>query len=245
MVDGHQMTVVWHVDDLKVSHKSEAVVDGLIAYLKGKYGDGLVVHEGDLHDYLGVDHDYSEKGVVKMSMMGHLEKIFQDFPEDIGKTSSSPASEHLFQVRDPEETEKLGKFVSKEKAQQFHHAVAQTLFVSTRVRRDVQTVVAFLTTRVKRPDEDDWGKLKRLLKYLKGTKHMKLTLCVESLSIIRWWVDASYNVHNDCRVGHTGAMMSLGRGAPISFSRKQKLNVRSSCGHRRCPAVDLMGALFH
>jgi hypothetical protein len=228
MVDGHQMTVVWHVDDLKVSHKSEAVVDGLIAYLKGKYGDRLVVHDGDVHDYLGVDHDYSEKGVVKMSMMGHLEKIFQDFPEDIGKTSSSPASEHLFQVRDPAETEKLGKFLSKEKAQQFHHAVAQTLFVSTRVRRDVQTVVAFLTTRVKRPDEDDWGKLKRLLKYLKGTKHMKLTLSVDTLSVIRWWVDASYNVHEDCR-GHTGAMMSLGRGAPISFSRKQKLNVRSSC----------------
>ena len=62
MVDGYQMTVVWHVDDLKVSHKDEAVVDGLIAYLKGKYGDGLVVHDGDVHDYLGVDHDYSEKG---------------------------------------------------------------------------------------------------------------------------------------------------------------------------------------
>jgi hypothetical protein len=111
---------------------------------------------------------------------------------------------------------------------QFHHSVAQLLFVSTRVRRDIQTVVAFLTTRVKKPDEDDWGKLKRLLKYLKGTKHMKLTLRVDNLGIMLWWVDASYNVHDDCR-GHTGAMMSMGKGAPISFSRKQKLNVRSSC----------------
>jgi hypothetical protein len=81
---------------------------------------------------------------------------------------------------------------------------------------------------VKKPDEDDWGKLKRLLRYLKGTKHMKLTLCVDNLGLIQWWVDASYNVHEDCR-GQTGAMMSLGKGAPISFSRKQKLNVRSSC----------------
>jgi hypothetical protein len=88
--------------------------------------------------------------------------------------------------------------------------------------------VAFLTTRVKRPDEDDWGKLKRVLKYLKGTRHMRLRLEVDNLGIIQWWVDASYNVHEDCR-GQTGAMMSLGRGAPISFSRKQKLNVRSSC----------------
>jgi hypothetical protein len=122
----------------------------------------------------------------------------------------------------------MGKFLSAEKAEQFHHSVAQLLFVCGKVRRDIQTAVAFLTTRVKKPDEDDWGKLKRIMKYLKGTMHMKLTLSVQDMSTIRWWVDSSYNVHEDCK-GQTGAIMSLGSGAPISMSRKQKLNVRSSC----------------
>jgi hypothetical protein len=67
-----------------------------------------------------------------------------------------------------------------------------------------------------------------VLQYLRGTRHMKLTLCVDNLGQIKWWVGASYNVHEDCK-GQTGAMMSLGQGATISFSRKQKLNVRSSC----------------
>ena len=227
VVDGSQMTVVWHVDDLKISHMQRSKIDGLLAFLKGKYGEGIVVHEGPIQDYLGVDHDYGEKGVVKMSMMKHIKKIFEDFPDEIGKDASSPASDHLFQVRDPDECEKEGKYLSDEKKKAFHHSVAQLLFVATRVRRDIQTAVAFLTTRVKKPDEDDWGKLKRVLKYLKGTLHMKLRLTVENLGIIRWWVDASYNVHDDCK-GQTGAMMSLGQGAPISFSRKQKLNVRSS-----------------
>jgi hypothetical protein len=40
--------------------------------------------------------------------------------------------------------------------------------------------------------------------------------------------DVSYCVQEDCR-GQTGTIMSLGRGAPMSFSWKQKLNVRSSC----------------
>jgi hypothetical protein len=57
---------------------------------------------------------------------------------------------------------------------------------------------------------------------------MKLTLSIDNLSTIRWWVDASYNTHDDCK-GQTGAMMTLGKGSPMSFSRKQKLNVRSSC----------------
>ena len=46
----------------------------------------------------------------------------------------------------------------------FLHTVAQLLFMRSRARRDIQTAVAFLTTRVKGPDEDDWGKVKRVLK---------------------------------------------------------------------------------
>eukprot|EP00956_Cyclotella_meneghiniana_P039839 scaffold180856_cov40-Cyclotella_meneghiniana.AAC.4 len=192
IVDGTQMTVVWHVDDLKISHKKKSEIDKLLTYLKSKYGQGLVVHEGDLHDYLGVDHDYSEKGVVKLSMIKHIDRIFKDFPDEIGKSAATPAADHLFQVRDPEEAKRDGKLLDIQRKKDFHHSVAQLLFVSTRVRRDIQTAVAFLTTRVKRPDEDDWGKLKRVLKYLKGTLHMKLVLSVDELGIIRWWVDASY-----------------------------------------------------
>jgi len=56
----------------------------------------------------------------------------------------------------------------------FHRTVAQLLFFCTRARRDIRTAVGFLSTRVKNPDEDDWGKVKRILKYLKGTKSLKL-----------------------------------------------------------------------
>ena len=38
MVNGKQMTIAWHVDDLKVSHKQEKAVDEFIAWLESKYG---------------------------------------------------------------------------------------------------------------------------------------------------------------------------------------------------------------
>jgi len=117
--------------------------------------------------------------------------------------------------------------IPEEQVRIFHHTVAQLLFLSGRARPDIKTAVAFLTTRVKEPDEDDWGKLKRVLKYLKGTRHMKLRLTVDNMHTLRWWVDASYGVHWDCK-GHTGMMMSLGKGAVMSFSHRQKLNARSS-----------------
>ena len=52
---------------------------------------------------------------------------------------------------------------------------------------------------------------------------MKLNITVDSLSTIRWYVDASYVVHSDCK-GHTGMMMTLGAGASMAMSKAHKLN---------------------
>ena len=56
---------------------------------------------------------------------------------------------------------------------------------------------------------------------------MFLTLGAEDLRILKWFVDASFAVHQDYK-SHTGGGMTLGSGYPISVSRKQKLNTKSS-----------------
>ncbi len=71
------------------------------------------------------------------------------------------------------------------------------------------------------------GKLKRVLKYLNGTRYLKLKLSVDNLGILKWYVDGSHNVHWDCK-GHRGAVLKLRKGATTSYSRKVKLNTRSS-----------------
>ncbi len=86
--------------------------------------------------------------------------------------------------------------------------------------------MAFLTTRVKNPDEDDWGKLKRVLRYLNRTKYLKLKLSVDNYGMLKWYVDGSHNIHEDC-MGHGGALFSMGKGATASYSRKLKLNTSS------------------
>jgi hypothetical protein len=44
---------------------------------------------------------------------------------------------------------------------------------------------------------------------------------------LTWSVDASFAVHKDMR-SHTGAVLSLGQGALVSMSLKQKINTKSS-----------------
>jgi hypothetical protein len=149
--------------------------------------------------------------------------VINESPELIRGRAAMLAHDKLFMIRDEKEAQKL----SEEQVLAFHHTVAQLLFMATRARRDIQTAVAFLTTRVKSPDEDDWGKLKRDLKYLNGTKYLKLRLTVDNMAVLKWYVDGSHNVHWDCK-GHGGAVFLMGRGATSSYSRKLKLNTRSS-----------------
>ena len=118
----------------------------MLLYLGKIYGPNITINRGKIHDYLEIDFDFSQEGVVKLSMMNNIMKIFGDFPEEIGKPCATPASDHLFVIRDPDETERLGKYLPEEMAQQFHHTVAQLLFIATHVRRDIQTAVAFLKT---------------------------------------------------------------------------------------------------
>jgi hypothetical protein len=46
------------------------------------------------------------------------------------------------------------------------HSVAPLLFLCERARPDIQRAVAFLSTRVKDPDEDDFKKLRQGMQYL-------------------------------------------------------------------------------
>ena len=89
-------------------------------------------------------------------------------------------------------------------------------------RPDIQLAIAFLSTRVRAPTLQDWGKLIKLMSFLKETENDVLTL-----ELGEWFVDAAFAVHPDMK-GHTGAVSTLGKGAFSALSTKQKANSRSS-----------------
>ena len=117
--------------------------------------------------------------------------------------------------------------MDKKRADLFHHLVAKYLFLCKRARLDIHLIVAFLTARVQKPDTNDSRKLGRLMKYLRKTMYMMLTLNVDDIQIIKWFVDASCGTHGDFR-SHTGACLTLGKGTPVTLSKKQKLSSKSS-----------------
>ena len=65
------------------------------------------------------------------------------------------------------------------------------------------------------------------MSYVKATKELPLTLEASDISVIHWWIDASFAVHANYK-SHTGACLSFSRGCPMNISSKQKINTRSS-----------------
>jgi hypothetical protein len=161
--------------------------------------------------------EFRKDGTLGVSMVAYLKNVIAEFPVMVTGKAPTPAADHLFKIRDAEEAKPL----EEEKALAFHHRVAQLLFMAFRAQRDIQTTVAFLTTRVKSPNEDDWGKLKRVLKYLNGTKYLKLTLSVGNLGVLKWYIDESHNVHWDCK-GHGGGAVHHGKGSHFKLFKKSE-----------------------
>ena len=98
MVKGEAMPVVWHVDDLKVSHKGPSEVTNFSQYLLKLYRNKLKVYRLKIHSYLRIDLDYSETGVVKFSMIKYQKKVLYKFAEELIGKMATPASDHLFQL---------------------------------------------------------------------------------------------------------------------------------------------------
>jgi hypothetical protein len=100
MVDGNQVTIQFHVDDLKISHVKQLVIDDVLADLNNKFGTNkklLSATTGEIHDYLGITIDYSNKNKVLFSMYDYLEDILAEMPEDMNGTSPTPTSDNLFE----------------------------------------------------------------------------------------------------------------------------------------------------
>ncbi len=54
MVNGSQMTIRWHVDDLMISHLKQEEIMQVVQQIKDIYGENLKENVGTVHDYLGM-----------------------------------------------------------------------------------------------------------------------------------------------------------------------------------------------
>ena len=212
----------------------------------------MTVSRGKVHKYLGMNLDFTVKKQVKISMVEYVKEVIAAWDkapklDEDGftivtskrgcKTKASAAPENLFKTN--EDAKKL----MTEMSTAFHNIVAKALYLVKRARPDASVSIAFLTTRVRSPDVEDWKKLGHFIEYLRATVDMPLILGSDKTGVLNWYVDASFAVHPNMR-GHTGGALTLGRGYPIVSSTKQKLNTKSSAESELVGVDDMMSSIL-
>lgn len=127
IIEGKQCTIIWHVDDLKISHVSQQVLETVLEQLNQRFGkeQPLTVTRGVIHNYLGMKMDFSQPGKVVFSMFDFIQNMLDELPAHMDGVAATPAANHLFHIN-----QNAIKLDGKT-ADEFHTLVAKLLsFVS-------------------------------------------------------------------------------------------------------------------
>ena len=219
-IDGKQCTVVFHVDDNKLSHVDSNVVKNVIDKFSEYFGE-LAITQGDAHDFFGINIKLRVDGLVAIQQHEHIEQALEKFGPTYTYHVMSPCANHLWKV--DENAEKL----NEKKVDLFHSIVVKLLHVTKRSKPDIETAIAFLMTRVSKSDVGDWKKLKRLMTWLKQTRGDVRLIGAKSVKDLFVWVDAAFGVHADIK-SQTDGVISFGHRMVHCQSNKHKLNTKSS-----------------
>jgi hypothetical protein len=181
MINGHQSTIVWHIDELKISHVKPSVVSDIISQLEKVFGQeaSLTIKRGKYHEYLGMHLDFNKKGKETLDMKKFVTDLISQVPADMSGLANTPALSHLLQVNRQNPT-----LLAEDTADLFHTLVAKLLSLSKHGQPDILLAVSFLCSREKSPDQDDYCKLTHVVKYLRKSIDLPLTLkCSNPLNV--------------------------------------------------------------
>ena len=133
--DGEQFIIVFHVDDLKLSHNDVEQVSNNIPKLESTYAtsiDSTTVHRGKLYHYLGMTVDFRVQEEVQLMMYDYINKLIDSLPDDMKESKHTAALEYIFCIDSEEEIKLL-----PERSDLFHKVAAQVLCISNYGRPDL------------------------------------------------------------------------------------------------------------
>jgi hypothetical protein len=242
MIDGHgkQVTIVLHVDDMFLTCETQDTIRLVLAAIDERYPE-TTMSFGPKIAFLAMSMDFTCKGECEVTMNGMVDDILHKCGLDDDAVASSPALANLFEV----DTDKL-PVDSVTDQEWFHSHVAKILYLAKRVKPECLTTVSYLATRVNKADADDFGKLRRLLRYLRGSRGRGLRLCPGERGVcVRAYIDAAYGVHVDGK-SHSGSALMIGDNALVHVrSGKQSIIVKSSTEAEFVSTSDNMNMAFH
>jgi len=132
--------------------------------MKSHFGD-LVVYRGNKFVFLRMEITITKDKRVKIEIKDQLMEdvaLFESCNDTkVNEIVTSPAQKHLRLVNED------CKNLSGTKHELFHSIVEKLLFITKRVRPDLEISIEHICTRATKSNEDSWKKLRRIIVWVK------------------------------------------------------------------------------
>lgn len=192
-----------YVDDGLIASKDKPLMNALLKYLKENFE--LKVMECEA--YLGFQVKRNrEKRTLSLVQTHYIEKILERFNMKECKPASTP--EEVGAKENDEATPLTEEFPFKE-------LVGSLLYLVTCTRPDIAHAVS-LASRTANPTTTHWKRLKRILRYLQGTRDVGIHFRWEKNPQLVGYSDADYANDEETRRSNTGWVIMFTNG-PIAW----------------------------
>ena len=94
MIDGKQCTILWHVNNPKISNVKSEVVTSVIALINAELGTDatITVQRGKIHENLGMTLDFIKQHKVVILMTEYIENILDSVDPNMDGVKTMPAA---------------------------------------------------------------------------------------------------------------------------------------------------------
>jgi hypothetical protein len=208
--------ILIHVDDLLVAGNNKESTIRLMEAVGKKFE---LTNLGGASHFLGIDIEKDSEGRFMISQTGYIDSIIVAAGLENANKSKFPLDTGYDKL--------LG--TPLESNEEYRKLIGMLLYLSTNTRPDIAASVAILSKKVEHPRDCDMTEVKRVIKYLSGTRNLKLLMNEPGGdNNIVVYSDANWAEDTVDRKSNTGYYVSLNGGTISWCCRKQDLVALSS-----------------
>lgn len=214
--DGKVMFILIHVDDILVAYSDEKLASSTMKNV----GKGFEIKDlGEVKHYLGISIERKD-GNFLISQQKYIDEIVMEAGLTDAKTSKFPLDTGYYKQE--------GKLLPSN--EEYRKLIGMLLYLTTHTRPDIAACVSILSKRVEQPRINDLNEVKRVVRYLKGTRNLKLKLNdVDKGGELHAHSDSDWAEDRSDRKSNSGYHCAINGGTISWSSRKQGVTALSSC----------------
>ena len=212
---GDVVHLLVHVDDILTATNNVKTLEIL---MKAIGEDFEIKYMGEAKEYLSIDLERDENNHFLISQSKFIQSIIDAAGMTNAKASKYPMDTGYYKLE--------GKDLPGN--DEYRKLIGMLLYLATNSRPDIAASVTILSQRVTKPRDVDLTEVKRVIRYLIGTKNSKLKLSSDNETGIITYSDSDFAGDRTDRKSKSGYVVMM-NGGPVAWSsRKQNVVAQSS-----------------